>query len=99
MEQNEKLLKIESVQAKMETLCQTDAPFKGFLCDFAGTTKIENLNSNIGSLGVTLSEEDIKEVSDLISIKEVAGDRTTDYYLRCSWKFANTPPKDGKTPS
>ncbi|KAH7543238.1 hypothetical protein FEM48_Zijuj02G0163200 [Ziziphus jujuba var. spinosa] len=64
-----------------------------------GTTKIENLNSNIGSLGVTLSEEDIKEVSDLISIKEVAGDRTTDYYLRCSWKFANTPPKDGKTPS
>ncbi|GAV75778.1 LOW QUALITY PROTEIN: Aldo_ket_red domain-containing protein, partial [Cephalotus follicularis] len=59
-----------------------------------GTTKIKNLNNNIGSLKVKLTKEDLKEVSDVIPIHEVAGASITEIFIRCSWKFANTPAKD-----
>ncbi|GAV92246.1 LOW QUALITY PROTEIN: Aldo_ket_red domain-containing protein, partial [Cephalotus follicularis] len=62
-----------------------------------GTTKIKNLNNNIGSLKVKLTKEDLKEVSDVIPIHEVAGASITEIFIRCSWKFANTPAKDSKT--
>ncbi|KAJ1413896.1 NADP-dependent oxidoreductase domain [Sesbania bispinosa] len=58
-----------------------------------GTTKIKNLDSNIGSFKVRLSKEDLKEITDAIPISEVAGYRTTDTLVKFSWKFANTPPK------
>ncbi|WRX23390.1 NADP-dependent oxidoreductase domain - like 10, partial [Theobroma cacao] len=43
-----------------------------------GTTKIKNLDSNIDSLRLKLTEEDLKEISDVIPINEVAGCRTLD---------------------
>lgn len=58
-----------------------------------GTTKIQNLDSNIGSVEVKLSKDDLKEITDAVPISEVAGDRTTDAFVKCSWKFADTPPK------
>ncbi|XP_057442595.1 probable aldo-keto reductase 1 [Lotus japonicus] len=58
-----------------------------------GTTKIKNLESNIGSFEVKLSEEDLKEIAEAIPISEVAGERTSDALVRCSWNFADTPPK------
>ncbi|KAJ1385146.1 NADP-dependent oxidoreductase domain [Sesbania bispinosa] len=58
-----------------------------------GTTKIKNLDSNIGSLKLRLSNDDLKEITDAIPISEVAGYRTTDALVKFSWKFANTPPK------
>ncbi|KAJ7978102.1 perakine reductase-like [Quillaja saponaria] len=60
-----------------------------------GTTKFKNLYSNIGSVKVKLSKDDLREISDAIPIDEVAGDRITGALLRCSWKFANTPAKHG----
>ncbi|KAM6577006.1 hypothetical protein CsatB_028843 [Cannabis sativa] len=60
-----------------------------------GTTKTKNLDDNIGSLRVKLSKEDLKEISDLVAINDVAGDRIQDAFIRCSWKFANTPLKIG----
>ncbi|XP_021811090.1 probable aldo-keto reductase 1 isoform X2 [Prunus avium] len=63
-----------------------------------GTTKTKNLDANIGSLIVKLTREDIKEISDMIPVDAAAGDRVSDSLIRCSWKFANTPPKPGKTP-
>ncbi|CAB4285619.1 unnamed protein product [Prunus armeniaca] len=63
-----------------------------------GTTKTKNLDANIGSLSVKLTREDIKEISDMIPVNAAAGDRVSDSLIRCSWKFANTPPKHGKTP-
>jgi diketogulonate reductase-like aldo/keto reductase len=60
---------------------------------FPGTTKIKNLDANIGSLSVKLTTEDQKEMSDVVPINEVAGERITDNFIRCSWKFANTPAK------
>ncbi|KAB2629845.1 aldo-keto reductase 1 [Pyrus ussuriensis x Pyrus communis] len=59
------------------------------------TTKIKNLDANIGSLGVKLTEEDVKEVSDAVPIDQVAGERAF-VLLMALQKFANTPPKDSK---
>jgi len=59
-----------------------------------GTTKIKNLDNNIGSLKVKLTEEHLKEIFDAVPIEEVAGGRSyqnADHFL---WKFANTPPKN-----
>ncbi|KAF9618605.1 hypothetical protein IFM89_002300 [Coptis chinensis] len=56
-----------------------------------GTTKIKNLDNNIGSLKVKLNEEDLKEISDAVPMDEVAGSRTYEHILLHSWKFANTP--------
>ncbi|KAK3200626.1 hypothetical protein Dsin_024041 [Dipteronia sinensis] len=58
-----------------------------------GTTKIKNLDNNIGCIKVTLTNEDLQEISDAIPINEVAGERNSDTSFRCTWKFANTPPK------
>lgn len=58
-----------------------------------GTTKIKNLDSNIGSFKVNLSKDDLEEIEKAVPISEVVGDRTTGAFVQCSWKFANTPPK------
>ncbi|MED6123554.1 palmitoyltransferase akr1 [Stylosanthes scabra] len=56
-----------------------------------GTTKTKNLDINLGSLEVKLSRDDLSEIAEPIS--EVTGERTTDAFVQCSWKFADTPPK------
>ncbi|XP_039140446.1 perakine reductase-like [Dioscorea cayenensis subsp. rotundata] len=57
-----------------------------------GTTKIKNLDSNIGALEVNLTEEDLKEISDSVSEEEVAGSRSFfESSEKFSWKYANTP--------
>ncbi|KAJ0013982.1 hypothetical protein Pint_20522 [Pistacia integerrima] len=61
-----------------------------------GTTKIKNLENNIGSLLVKLTKEDLKEISDAVPIDEVAGDRTYESMKNASWIFANTPPNASK---
>ncbi|RDY08037.1 putative aldo-keto reductase 1 [Mucuna pruriens] len=58
-----------------------------------GTTKIKNLESNIGSFEVKLGKDELKEITDAVPISEVAGARTTDNFIRSSWKFADTPAK------
>ncbi|XP_022742970.1 perakine reductase-like [Durio zibethinus] len=58
-----------------------------------GTTKIKNLDSNIDSLKVKLTEEDLKEICEVIPINEVAGDLLPDFFSQFTWKFGNTPPK------
>lgn len=61
-----------------------------------GTTKIKNLDENIGSLKVKLTKEELKEISDAAPIEEIAGSRTFEAMAHLSWKFANTPPKDNR---
>ncbi|KAH7543670.1 hypothetical protein FEM48_Zijuj02G0209900 [Ziziphus jujuba var. spinosa] len=61
-----------------------------------GTTKIKNLDDNIGSVRVKLTAEDLKEISDAVPIEEVAGSRTYGNMVKSSWNFANTPPKESK---
>ncbi|KAH9687938.1 Aldo ket red domain-containing protein [Citrus sinensis] len=59
-----------------------------------GTTKIKNLEDNIVSLTVKLTNKDPKEISDAVPTEEVAGGRYPDSFDKTSWNFANTPPKD-----
>ncbi|GAB4851032.1 hypothetical protein Ancab_030330 [Ancistrocladus abbreviatus] len=57
-----------------------------------GTTKIRNLDNNIGCLALKLTEEDLKEISDAVPVDEVSGDPTLPAVAKYSYKFANTPP-------
>ncbi|XP_056168495.1 probable aldo-keto reductase 1 isoform X2 [Syzygium oleosum] len=56
-----------------------------------GTTKIKNLDDNIGSFKLKLTEEGLKEISDAVPVNEVAGGRTYEGFTQVTWKFANTP--------
>jgi diketogulonate reductase-like aldo/keto reductase len=58
----------------------------------SGTTKIKNLESNISALTVKLSDEDIKELTDLVNADDVAGSRSVSGNDLANWKYANTPP-------
>ncbi|CAI0432501.1 unnamed protein product, partial [Linum tenue] len=58
-----------------------------------GTTKTKNLEENIGSLKIKLSEEGLKEVTDAVQLEDVAGIRTYESMMNLSWQFANTPKK------
>ncbi|KAI3886202.1 hypothetical protein MKX03_010722 [Papaver bracteatum] len=64
----------------------------GDIVPIPGTTKIKNLDDNIGALSVQLRKEDMKEISDAVPTDEVAGSRIYDTLYTTSWKFANTPP-------
>ncbi|KAI4338650.1 hypothetical protein MLD38_023682 [Melastoma candidum] len=61
-----------------------------------GTTKIKNLETNIGSVSVKLGEEELKLISDELPIDNVAGEKINKLFMGVSWNYANTPPKDGK---
>ncbi|CAK8544765.1 unnamed protein product [Lathyrus sativus] len=58
-----------------------------------GTTKIKNLDQNLGALTVKLSEEELREISAAVPVDDVAGSRYYNGSDKLSWKFANTPPK------
>ena len=60
---------------------------------FTGTTNIKNLDNNIGSLAVKLTQEDLKEICDAMPISEVAGERNTAALSKYAWEVANTPSK------
>ncbi|XP_027930525.1 probable aldo-keto reductase 1 [Vigna unguiculata] len=57
-----------------------------------GTTKIKNLDQNIGALSLKLTESDLREISEAVPIDDVAGSRYFFEYDKDSWKFADTPP-------
>uniref|UniRef100_A0A7N0VGV6 NADP-dependent oxidoreductase domain-containing protein n=2 Tax=Kalanchoe fedtschenkoi TaxID=63787 RepID=A0A7N0VGV6_KALFE len=60
------------------------------VCPIPGTTKIENLDSNIGALSVSLTAEDMAELEALASADAVKGDRYTGGLV--TWKTCETPP-------
>lgn len=64
----------------------------------AGTTKVKNLDNNVRSLAVKLTEENLKTISEAVPADEVAGEREVPMLHKYSWKFATTPPKN-KNPS
>ena len=63
-------------------------------CDvFTGTTQLKNLENNIGSLTVKLTQDDLKEICDAVPIDEVGGRREYEMFANFTYKLANTPPK------
>ncbi|XP_030534726.1 probable aldo-keto reductase 1 isoform X1 [Rhodamnia argentea] len=61
-----------------------------------GTTKIKNLNDNVGALTLKLTEEDLEDISKAVPINEVAGGRTYESVMHATWKFVSTPPPTKK---
>ncbi|XP_042384843.1 probable aldo-keto reductase 1 [Zingiber officinale] len=57
-----------------------------------GTTKLKNLDSNIGSLKVRLTKEDLKELTDAVPEEEVLGYRSYSIGESINWHYADTPP-------
>nr|XP_016439017.1 PREDICTED: auxin-induced protein PCNT115-like [Nicotiana tabacum] len=60
------------------------------VCPIPGTTKIENLNLNIGALSIKLTSEDMAELESIASDNAVQGDR----YIpgMSTYKNSETPP-------
>ncbi|KAM7279003.1 hypothetical protein ACFE04_006137 [Oxalis oulophora] len=58
-----------------------------------GTTKINNLHNNIGSLAVKLTQEDMDEICNALPMNEVGGERNPDMVSKYDWQVANTPTK------
>ncbi|GJS09795.1 putative aldo/keto reductase/potassium channel subunit beta [Tanacetum coccineum] len=54
-----------------------------------GTTKIKNLNRNLGALSVTLTAEGMAELESMASFK---GDKMPEQILVHSYKNSDTPP-------
>ncbi|GLJ05418.1 hypothetical protein SUGI_0017920 [Cryptomeria japonica] len=55
-----------------------------------GTTKIKNLEENIGALSVKLTSEEMKEIEAIVSTSGVHGDRYLDRNF--TWMQSETPP-------
>ncbi|KAE8677657.1 putative aldo-keto reductase 1 [Hibiscus syriacus] len=58
-----------------------------------GTTKVKNIMNNVGSLGLKLGEEDLKEICYAVPVDEVISKREMGILSEYTWKFANTPSK------
>lgn len=57
-----------------------------------GTSKVKNLEENLGALNVKLSQEEVKEIAAGVPVDEVAGLRYGENQYKHTYKFANTPP-------
>ena len=60
------------------------------VCPIPGTTKIENLNQNIGALAVKLTPEELAELEGFAADDVVKGDRYQSAFA--TWKTSETPP-------
>ncbi|KAI6683596.1 hypothetical protein NL676_029509 [Syzygium grande] len=56
-----------------------------------GTRKAENLEGNIGSVAIKLSEDDMREISDVMAMTKVSGEREMEIAAKYTWRYANTP--------
>uniref|UniRef100_A0A8R7R1L7 NADP-dependent oxidoreductase domain-containing protein n=2 Tax=Triticum urartu TaxID=4572 RepID=A0A8R7R1L7_TRIUA len=65
----------------------------GDVVPIPGTTKIKNLDSNIDSLKIKLTEDDLKEISSQIREEDVAGGRSYTSFAHANWNHADTPKK------
>ena len=77
----------------MEQKLVTD---KKILQNYAGTTKIKNLEANIDALKVKFTGEELKEIVSQIRQEDVAGDRPHTSFTHTTWstwKYADTPRK------
>ncbi|KAF8038008.1 hypothetical protein BT93_B0761 [Corymbia citriodora subsp. variegata] len=56
-----------------------------------GTRKAENLEENIGSVAIKLSQDEMREVYDVVTMNEVSGERELEMLAKYSWRYADTP--------
>ncbi|XP_056175079.1 perakine reductase-like [Syzygium oleosum] len=56
-----------------------------------GTRKAENLEDNIGSVAIKLSEDEMREIRDVVTRNEVSCEREMEVFTKYTWRYANTP--------
>ncbi|WVZ54030.1 hypothetical protein U9M48_004899 [Paspalum notatum var. saurae] len=61
------------------------------VCPIPGTTKIGNLNQNLGALSVKLTPEEMVELESYATMDDVQGDRILSTNLN-TWRDSETPP-------
>ncbi|XP_059650921.1 probable aldo-keto reductase 2 [Cornus florida] len=61
------------------------------VCPIPGTTKIENLNQNVGALSLKLTPEEMAELEAIASADAVKGDRYPSDHM-ATWTTSDTPP-------
>ncbi|KAM0882615.1 hypothetical protein ACQ4PT_032214 [Festuca glaucescens] len=61
------------------------------VCPIPGTTKIQNLNQNVGALSVKLTPDEMAELESYAAMDAVQGDRCNSNFLN-TWKDSETPP-------
>jgi len=57
-----------------------------------GTTKVKNLEENIGALSVKITPDEMKEIENVLSTCGFSGDRVTNAYKYLLWMNSETPP-------
>lgn len=109
--QGENLAKNEQIRARVEAIaaakkCSLNqlalawVQHKGKdIVAIPGTTKIVNLDSNIDSLGVSLTKEEMEQLEAAVPIHEVAGERYMEGILEKTWRYMSTPPLESWKPT
>jgi len=57
-----------------------------------GTTKVRNLEENIGALSVKITPDEMKEIQNILSISGFYGDRHREVHKDLTWMNSETPP-------
>lgn len=57
-----------------------------------GTTKVKNLEENIGAVSVEITAEEMKEIENVLSTCGFSGDRSNKDHMDLTWLNAETPP-------
>jgi hypothetical protein len=57
------------------------------------------LDSNIDSLGVSLTKEEMEQLEAAVPIAEVAGDRYMKGVMERTWRYVSTPPLESWKPT
>jgi len=57
-----------------------------------GTTKVRNLEENIGALSVKITPDEMKEIQNISSISGFSGDRHLEVHKDLTWMNSETPP-------
>lgn len=57
-----------------------------------GTTKVKNLDQNIGALSVKITADEMKEIENVLSTSGFSGDRNWASSLKLTWVNSETPP-------
>lgn len=63
-----------------------------YILIIAGTSKIPNLDENIGAAFVKLTAEEMQEVAAAVPEHDVAGHRQNEGHSKFSWDQVTTPP-------
>eukprot|EP00245_Coleochaete_scutata_P003833 TRINITY_DN157_c0_g2_i3.p1 TRINITY_DN157_c0_g2~~TRINITY_DN157_c0_g2_i3.p1 ORF type:complete len:370 (+),score=71.99 TRINITY_DN157_c0_g2_i3:90-1112(+) len=57
-----------------------------------GTTKLKNLEENIGSLNLSLSKDELDAIAAAVPHDQVQGERYAEGFMQFCYQFADTPP-------